>query len=211
MDRIEQMLVGNLDMREFISFLKCDENLIKRLQQMVPQEAVSDRNHLLWKRISYDALKKYDFDLHKLIVSLHRLDGTIADNLNVFASIAAVYCCEHSEIKCTEKYRKAFGLYLDVIKDCFDGPEVAQIVEAIINNALALPTKKRQIAYAKAEVISLFHVVDKKVPRWIHGPEWPMGEKSPMVFIEKRRKGEAVYFEFCDYDTSERKTVVQWY
>lgn len=211
MDRIEQMLVGNLDMREFISFLNRDKNLVQMLRQLVPQDAVMNRNHPLWKQYNYEALEKYDFDLYELLLGRFRFDGTIGDNLNIFGCIRRIYCYQHPEITCTEKYKKAFLLYLDVTKDCFDGPEVSHVVEEIINQALTMPTKKQQIAHAKSEIISLFHVVDKKYPRWIQGPEWPMGAHSPMMFIEKRRKGEAVYFEFCDYDTSERKTVVQWY
>lgn len=208
---IEQMLTGEISMREFIAALDSDKHLQKAVFDLVPQEARYNPDHPLWKGFSYDSIKKHDFDLYRLLLTRMDFDGTIGDNLNIFAYIHYFYVYQHPEIKATEQYDKAHSLYLTVIRDCFDGPEVYHVVEEIINNALALPTKKQQIAYAKSEIASKFHVADKCIPRWIQGPEWPMGINSPMVFLSRQRKGEFVNYNFEDYDTKEQRTVVQFF
>lgn len=64
---------------------------------------------------------------------------------------------------------------------------------------------------AKEEIRKLFHVEDKKRPKWIQGAAWPMGKKSPMKYVDKKRIGERVDYYFIDVDTNKERIVQQWY
>lgn len=211
MNPIEKLLTGEMHMSEFLSRVKTDTELQEQLRNLVPIDAVNYRDHELWRRYSYWALAQYDFDFLKRLLSFHKLDLSLGDNLNIFSSIRYFYCYSHPSVLCTTMYEDAFDLYLDVIKDCYDGPEVTLLVDSIIQSVLSLKTKKARIATAKTEIENHFHISDKKRPSWIHGPEWPMGQNSPMKFISQKRSKERVEYIFEDFDTKEQRVIVQHY
>ena len=211
MDTIRLLLTGEIDFHEFTEKLRSDISLQEQLSQLVPKDAVENESHPLWQHIYYYALKKQGFDLYQYLLATHKFNGTITDNLNIFGSIRAVYCYIHPEIICTERYSAAFHLYLDVVNDRFDGPEVKHLVESIINDALLQNTRRQQVNYAKDAIGLCFHVNDKRSPRWIQGPEWPMGQDSPMEFVSQKRSGETVSYIFRDVNTNALKTITQMY
>lgn len=207
---IEKMLSGEMEMREFISCLS-DGSVQEDLRALIPQEAKGNREHPLWKCHAYSPLQANAFDLFAFVKKMHRLDGSIADNLNIWGTIRAFYHYHHPDFAFTTIYEDRFHLYLDSVHDCFDGPEVSGCVEDIINRALALKTKTAQRAYAKEEIKKAFHVTDKKRPRWVQGPEWPMGANAPMQFLSQKRVGELTKYWFEDVDTQEKRLVEQFY
>lgn len=209
MNEIEQMLTGNMDMKDFLRLLHTDAIFRDQLRELVPQPAKSNPDHPLWKKISFDSLKRYNFDFYRFLCWLCRFNGSIADNLNVFSAIQRVYTFSHPDIKCTNYYSESFDLYLDVIKDCYDGPEVEEYVEEIMKDALMLPTKGKRKKYAQERVRALFHSEDGMRPRWIQGPEWPGGRSYPMKFCHQKRIGEKVMYYFVDVETGKEKVVTQ--
>lgn len=211
MSIIEQMLTGQIDMPEFIAQFKSDIQLQNQIRDLIPESAKNNPSHELWERIYYGSFKNNDFDFVRFLHWICRFDGTMGDNLNIFSVFQSIYTFYQPNIKCTMKYEKAFNLYLAVVRDCYDGPEVQHIVEAIINNALPLKTKAQRIKQAKQDIEEQFHIADTKRPRWIQGPEWPMGKNSPMAFLSQKRKGELVQYSFVDVDTSDEKIVEQYY
>ena len=211
MNTIEQMLTGQLEMSGFTAQLKSDPALQSEVRNLIPQEAIHDESHPLWKRISFESVQNNGSDFLQFLFWLCRFDGTIGDNLNIWAPIYQVYSYYHPELSYTKKYKETYILYLDVIRDCYEGSEVRQIVEKIVTDALLIKYKGKRIQQAKMEVEKQFHVVDKKRPRWIQGPDWPMGEKSPMKFIIQKRKGEQVQYFFEDADTGASRIVEQFY
>lgn len=211
MDYINLMLTGKIEMSEFIKQLQTNSDLQQEIHDLIPPDAVFDMNHPIWECASYKAFVKSDFDMMKHLKRLFHFDGTIADNLNIFGSLKAVYRYEHPDTPFTTQYHDAFDLYLDVVKDCSDGPEVGHLVERIIVDALKFKTKKQRLTYAKAEVQELFQCEGSKRPRWIQGPEWPMGEDSPMVFISQKRHGESVEYIFKDSKTKQERIIVQYH
>lgn len=210
MDIIKEMLTGQMDMQEFSILLKTSETLRNDLRSLIPKEIIEDRENKLWQKTSYEMLKKYDFDLVLLLESMFRFDGSISDNLNIFGTISTIFCYLYPTTICTKKYRDRFSLYLDSIRDCFDGPEVTELVQRIIQDALLENTRKKQQHYAKSRIKTYFHV-ESKTPRWIQGPEWPMGASSPMRFISQERINESVHYHFEDIDSGERRIVKQYY
>lgn len=208
---IEKMLTGQIEMPEFIHALRTNDTLIQQLRELIPTDARYNREHPIWMQHAYSAVYPYKFDLYEYIVQFYRLDGTIGDNLNIFCTVKRFYSFVHPEIECTEKYHIAHKVYLNVTRDSFEGSEVNGVVQQIVQDALRLKTKSARVKYAKQEINLKFHVVDNKYPRWIQGPDWPMGVHSPMQFISRKRKGETVFYEFRDVDTGETRIVEQWY
>ncbi len=208
---IEKMLAGQIEMSEFVRQLESNLDVQTSIKKLIPHEAIENPSHELWKLISYDSLQANEFDFIKFLHWLCRFDNTIRDNLNIFGTIQTAYLYHYPDAKCTNRYYDAHGLYLDVIKDCFDGPEVRSIIEDIIQTALKQSTKKRRVEQAKREIQHSFHISDSKRPRWIQGPEWPRGTNSPMRFISQKRQGEQVQYLFEDVDTNEMCIVTQYY
>lgn len=211
MSIIEQMLTGQMEMREFITLLESDEVLQNAVKSLIPVEAIDHPAHPLWATVSFDTNKRHQFDLLLCLHWLCKFDNTLGDNLNIFGTIRRFYTYTHPDLVCTDKYDKAYDLLLDVTKDCFEGSEVNDVIEKIINDALQLKTKKQRIQYAKQEINTQFHVEGTNRPRWIQGADWPMGKNSPMQYISKKCKGEAVIYLFQDVDTGETREVIQYY
>jgi len=211
-DFIQSFLTGELDAKSFIMEIASNEELNERIRTLVLTEDANNRGSHLWKSISYDALKSHGFDCLRFLKSTCKFDNTVSDNLNLHDVLRRVYGYYHPEVECTQKYEDTFDVYLDAIQDCFDGPEVDSVVERIIQEALlSSSAKTKQRATAKTMVKEAFHILDRKRPRWIQGPEWPMGKDSPMQFVEQKCKGEEVHYLFCDVKTGETRTVVQWF
>lgn len=211
MEAIERMLTGQMEMHEFVEQLNSDQDLQNYIRKLVPKEAVHNPNHCFWDRLSYHTLMKLNFDYLELLYWIGQFDGSVEDNLNISSALSRAYCYYHPQIVCTNKYRDAFDLYLTVIKDCYDGPEVRHITNEIIRNVLEIKTKNQRIKQAKLEVEKQFHVSKRTRPRWMQGPEWPMGIKSPMEFIAQERRNELIRYVFKDVDTHDVRVVEQMY
>ena len=211
MNIIEQMLTGEMEMKNFVKLLHTDTNLQNEIRALVPADAIHNESHALWKNIAYPTFRKHNFDLISVLSWICKFDGTMGDNLNIWSTLKTVYKYSHPDLICTNKYEEAFNLYLDVIQDCYDGPEVEHIVEAIVQNALQYKTKKMRIETAKKDVRKAFHLEDRKRPYWIQGPEWPMGTLSPMKFVSRKRIGELVQYYFIDVNSGANRIVEQFY
>ena len=212
MDIIKKMLSGEIDMVDFASQLHTNEALCTDLRNLIPKCAQEDPLAELWSKYSYGALKSYDFDLGKLLKCQNKFDNSIIDNLNIWGTVRAIFCFLYPHTACTTKYIDYHRLYLEATRDCFDGPEVRDCVFTIIQEAYAECTKSKQTQTAKVAIKKQFHIEDNnKYPRWIQGPEWPMGVRQPMRFIKQRHEDEVVFFEFEDVDTGTKKMIQQFF
>lgn len=205
------MLTGQIEMKEFVTVLQSDKESQDTISKLVPQEAVNNPEHEYWTTAPYKALEQNSFDYYRLLLKICHFDDSIGDNLNLFSSLARGYQYYHPELHCTSKYEEGFDLYLDVIRDCFDGPEVSSVVEQIINDAILIKSKSKRLKEAKANVKAQFHVVNKQYPRWIQGPEWPMGVESPMRYVGRKRISDGVAYSFVDVTTGAIRIVEQYY
>lgn len=211
MNPIEQMLTGQMEMREFVTLLQSDSELQHTISKLVPQDAIANPNHTYWTHIYYNGLSKNNFDYYQFILSLCHFDNSIGDNLDLFSLLYRGYCYHHPELCCTNKYHEAFHMYLDVIQDTFEGPEVNHVVEQIINDTITIKPKSKRLKEAKAKVKAHFHIEDKHRPRWIQGPEWPMGIDSPMQYVGRKRISDGVEYSFVDVTTGATRIVTQYY
>lgn len=211
MDRIKELLLGNLSMDLFLQQIENDETLQQAIRNLIPVEAQNNPEHPLWVKYSYATSKEYKFDLLKQLQGRNRFDRSIEDNLNIFGTIQHLYMWQNPNIQCTTLYRDAFGVYLSAVGDWYGGPEVDHLVDSCIQSVLCIRNKNQRIKEAKQKIKSLFHTEGGNIPRWIQGAEWPMGQSTPMAFITRKRKQESVLYFFQDVETEEVRVVEQFY
>ena len=209
--RILQFLEGTIRVESFINDLKQDVALQEEIRQLIPREAIGDPSCPLWKTYSYTALDRVNFDFLAHLLYICRLDGTIADNLNLFGSLKRIVAYQYPSTRFTSLYKDQFDIYLGAIQGCFEGPEVESLIERIVEKALHQNTKQKRIEEAKRLITEYFHVNGRKKPRWIQGGEWPMGRNSPMLFVGARRIKDGKEYCFMDLDTNVRKEIIQYY
>lgn len=208
---IERVLTGDMEMDMFVKQLRNDQSLQMYICSLVPDEAKGDPAHSFWKNIPYESMRKNNFDYFQYLFWAQNNYNKFAHHLNIFSRLQRAYLYYDPNVSCTSRYKDAFAVYLDVIQDCFDGLEVRCVVEAIIEESLQLKLRSQRKKYAQSAIKEQFHLENKKRPRWVQGPEWPMGKGSPMAFISQKRFGELVQFTFRDVDTEEIKKVIQFY
>lgn len=210
-DIIEMVLSGEISMDDFLPQLQKDPKLQDVIRSFVPNEAIQDPAHAFWKVVPYASLQQNNFDYYQFLFWGIHSKGKYGKNLNIFSRIKKAYLFFYPDVSCTSIYEDAFDIYLDAIRDCYDGPEVLETVDNIIAESLQIKPKSKQIRHARTRIQVCFHVENNKRPRWIQGPEWPMGSHSPMVFAGQKKKGEIVQYTFTDADTGVTKFVVQFY
>ncbi len=128
-----------------------------------------------------------------------------------FTTIAAIIVIAFPDIRPTTYYDEERTFYMNAIGDYIGGPEVEDCIYAVMQSFPRSLGKTKRLKEAKAALKMLFHIEGTKFPRWVQEPEWPMGTKSPMLFISQKRKGECVQFFFRDIDTDETRIVEQYY
>ena len=208
---VKQMLEGEITMDAFMPLFLENKELKTYISNLIPVDAVNNPGHILWKNYSYDALFEVDFDLYQHLMYIVRLDGSIGDSLNLSSSLYRVYSYHYPETKLTNIYSNLFDLYLDVVRECYGGPEVEPLIEEIVRSCIDIRPKKTRNKITREKMLVLFHIKDNKFPRWIQGAEWPCGKSTPMQFIKQRRIPEGVEYLFCDFETGEERVIQQFY
>lgn len=215
---IEQVLTGNIDMEQFLKKLQDDPELQEYIRRLVPEEAKEDPSHVFWKSVSYPSVKRDHFDYSRFIFRMANSDLwashpdiRIGKYLNIFSLLKKAYLYYYPDIVCTRRYEDVFDVYLDAVGDCFEGPEVCALVEQIILDAMQLSAKTKRVKQARTVLRDVFHIEGSKRPRWIQGPEWPIGGRSPMQFTGQKKAGETVDYTFQDVDTGDIRTIRQYY
>ena len=207
---IEQVLAGDLEMDTFLQKLENDEKLQTYIYNFVPKEAKNDPNHNFWRVVPYKTMRENDFNYYKFLF-WGLSNNKYGNQLNIFSKLQRAYLYYYPGFVCTSRYDDVFDLYLDAIQDCFDGPEVQHVIECIIDDALQFRFKGQRKKYAQTAIKECFLLESKKRPRWVHGPEWPMGINSPMTFVSQKKVGDKVQFIFRDSDTEEFRVIEQFY
>ena len=215
MNELENMLSGEMEMEKFLSLFEKSSSIRTDVNNLIPLEAKLYSDHIFWGKIKSrrENFIPYDFDVHKFIEEnlIKYTYSRLGKYINVYGFLHMLYAVSNPEFHFTTKYYEQYEIYLDVVKDIYDGPEVSMLVDDIINSALRITGKKERIKVAKESIMKTFHVENKKHPRWLQGAEWPMGSKSPMKFSYQKSKEEHVEFVFQDVDTAEIRVINQYY
>lgn len=209
---VRDLLKGKCDVTDFMRHYMCSDELYEFIQGLIPRDAIDDPNHEYWRKcIKRSGLECYNFDVREMLYSHCSYGEKDEDQREIFNTIRALYLWVNPNQKCTNLYNDRINFYLDLEQNCFGGPEVANLVKSVAVEYISVEPKSARKKEAKAKVAEIFHVAGKLKPRWLHGPQWPMGSASPMAFVSQKRNGNAVCYEFIDVDNGETKVVKQFY
>lgn len=212
MEIVREFLMGKRDAVEFMQNYMCSEDLYNYIQSLVPADAFDNPDHEYWhKCIQRGGLACYNFDVRRMLYSHCGFAEQEDDQREIFDTIRAMYLWVNPNQKCTNIYYDRISFFLDLENNCFGGPEVSHMVKDIANEFFPMKPKSARKKAGKAKVNELFHVIDNVKPRWLHGPDWPMGCKSPMAFVTQKKDDNSVNYEFKDVDTGITTIVKQYY
>lgn len=212
MEIVRDFLTGKCNAVDFMKEYMCSNELYTYIQSLIPSDALDEPNHEYWRKcILRSSLECYNFDVRQMLFSHCGLGEQEEDQREIFNTIRAIYLWINPNQKCTNTYDDRINFLLYLEGNCFGGPEVAHLVKAIANEFFTMKPKSARRKEGKAKVEDLFHVVDRVKPRWLHGPEWPMGSNSPMAFVTQNRVVNSINYEFKDVDTGHTRIVKQYY
>lgn len=113
----------------------------------------------------------------------------------------------------TQKYQNE-AQYLVDIQPSYTDIEDEDFLNAIIASAPGGLTKSEKKKWLKEKIKSLFKY-DKRPPRWIQGPEWPITNGKPLVFKGQTKEIpgeiEEIWYTFYDPETKEETVISQFY
>ena len=198
----------------FLVYLKEDVDLQNEIRGLIPKDARNNCSHELWKNIPISPYRDVsNYDLFEFIVKRCEFNLSLGENLNIFRALYKFYHCYYPDFPFTTKYSDYYDLYLHVAGDYFEGPEVNERIEQIISEYYTIKPKTKQRKLARERIRQEFHIVGNKYPHWIQSPEWPMGEKSPMMYVSrsKGKEPDEVDYHFVDVDTGNVRIVKQFF
>lgn len=146
-------------------------------------------------------------------IAKHAMRGGAACRVNIHDEMCrlAQLLWPDDGIQPDPRYEEAFKLLLEACPVCVDGPEVwrSGVLEGILAECPADWTHNKKVKHVKARITEAFGLQDKKKPRWIQAPNWPVMDGRPMKFVETivKRKGEWHQHRFVDAVTKEERII----
>lgn len=209
---LEKIVTGEIDVEEFIKEYHSNNQLVECVDALIPEEAKTNKNHPLWneRERSYSVFKSYSFKLSNCI-SVWVRHYALGEKLNYHDLLSRFYCFHHPEVTPTNKYEEQFNFLIDIMGDNYGGNEVDGVIEEIVKEFCEMKPKTQARKLGKQKLKETFHTEDGKLPYWIQSAEWPMGQNTPMKFIEKKKHAEYVEYIFEDVDTKEIRVITQYH
>lgn len=209
MKLIEDVLRKKVSIFDFMIEYRNNDSINSYIQQVVTSEALSDMNNKIWRTINYSCLACYNFNIREMLFTLYGYGETEDYEYEIYTILKGIYHILVPNFSCRNAYSHR-DLYLDLEQDCFGGPEVRDLVKKVANEVSVSFSSKDRKKIGRKMIKKLFHC-DKRKPKWIQGPEWPMGAESPMEFIGQVNIPEGVQYVFVDVNTNEKKVIIQMY
>jgi len=183
---VTDLLEGKCDVKEFMCTYMNDDKLYDYVQNLIPKNAIPDPSNEYWSKcIMRSGLECYNFDVRQMLYAHCGYGEQEENQREIFNTIRALYLWVYPKQKCTNIYDDRINFYLDLEQNCFGGPEVAPLIKTVSREYFGVRPKSTRKNIAKAKILEIFHVEGKIRPRWIQGPQWPMGQYSPMRFISQ--------------------------
>ncbi len=212
--------IGEISPAVFVKACKDDPTVITWIQSIVPKGKICYKDI---KETEPDGYVKYSQEVvpydFKLVFEQYMQDG--GDITGKYLNIHHDVCMLLSEAFPDESFcfsdaiEKKYDFMLTACPEYIGGEEIEAvgIIDAIYDELPQDFSKSKRVAFFKEQLKAVFHIADKKYPRWIQEPEWPMGTHSPMQFIKQQLKenGEIVVYTFKDVDTEEIREVTQFH
>lgn len=209
MQRIIDFVSGKLTYEEFEEMFTVDSSIWSVAQTLLTPEIMNDNTHPFWTKSNRYRLESNNFSI-RLACLAFGFDS--AGKVITHRMLGELVSYQYPDVILRDPPGNSITDLRDKLgMEYLGGTEV----DALIQNVLCRKTEKISVAKfintAKQELRALFHLTPHSYPRWIQEPEWPMGKKSPMMFVKQQRTGELVELLFQDVDTKEQRIVKQYY
>lgn len=203
MEIVYDFLEGRVTYQTFIDKLYSDESIFNWLQSFVTDEMLMDQSFRC-----QNSLERNNGSVKDAIGQNLGMGTCTMNAIYQFLYYFLAYALPDKKINRIDYYSKLSLLYLDVVGECYGGPEVEDLINDIIINLPEELSKTKKIKLAKEKMRELFP--GKKRPFWIEGPEWPVNNGKPMIYISRKVDGDLFQYIFEDPETGERRIVEQY-
>ena len=214
---------GRITVPEMLARTEAEPALLDWFNTIVPEGTVTGIVHEETDETGYTRYipENVPFTVQIMLrEELRKHRSNLAHYLNIHSRLSNLLEVAFPEdgIVIDQTLNKKFDFMLDACPEAVDGPEVEQVIEALLESLPADLPKAKRVKLFKEKVKELFPTAAGKWPRWVQSVEWPLGANGkPMRFVEqKRRKGKEYanmlytqYF-FEDVDTGEQRIIDQF-
>ena len=213
MKQIEAMLAGKMNITDFMRKYINSGEMHAQIQSLIPSTAINDENHEFWNGRSTirNGLSCYRYDVRDMLFSHCGLGESAEDRMEIFNTVRSLYAYSHPNFRYTDKYEDEISFRIDIAGDYYGGKAVDALIDEIAARTVEIRPKILRKKEAKRQIEELFHTNDSKKPRWIQGPDWPMGKLSPMRFVSQQKFSDGIDYTFKDVDTDELYLVREYY
>lgn len=202
MDIVFDFLEGRVSYQEFIDQLYSDDTIFDWFQSMVTEDMLTDSS--FWCKNSLDR----NNGVFKPCID-SRLGWGVITMVDIYDFIYhfLLRTLPDRKIVPTDYYSKLADVHLAAVGECYGGPEVEDMINDIIMGLPEDLSKTKKVKLAKEKLRELF---PGKRPFWIEGPEWPVCNGKPMVYVSKKVTGDLFQYKFEDPETGEQRIVEQF-
>ena len=201
---------GRLTFEEFGSYLHDNPHIWMDIQALLTEEMKNDPNCSFWNRTNYQIHLANNFDVKAAALAFGYHSEYGKSRLHMVISDLVEYTyptiVRRFPISCTPT-----DILEQVGMSYVEGDETEPLLRQLVCDIPDTLTKKEKAHLLKESIRKSFHLVPRKVPKWVQEPEWPMGEHMPMEFVQQHREGDLVKFTFRDVETGELRVIEQFY
>lgn len=200
---------GKYSYSEFEALFNLHPEIWDRVQELLTEEMIADRDHPVWDRSMRMRLESNSFAVRAACLSFGY--GLMGQGIT-WGIISRLVQYTFPEAKIREPVEESGGDLMGRLGlEDLGGPEVDDLIREIVDEFREVRPAKERNKLLKQKLKEVFHVRPRKRLYWAQEPEWPMGERSPMEFVAKEQEGELVRYRFRDADTGAERTVEQYY
>ena len=234
MKEIFDYFSGEIDAKAFLSSAKNNFYIAQWFQALIPSGAdvidipyipfhmkngqgVSQRaksSHPFWERVVCSTFLNIMGDRVDFLKFFKKTDAgrNAGTRLNLYVFLLTLAKTRYTNIQETKRYEDEFDFYLDICAERYESDETQDFLDRMIMEVYfgegTLTARRKR---ARLCIKNAFHIDENHYPIWIHGPLWPMGEKSPMKYISTKKAADRKIFLFRDVDTQEERLVEEFF
>lgn len=191
-----------------LDFINCKisyEDFIKNISD-VKQFIDAMYQDCLDKGIKFDYVKSDSLNWIMTLKDNIFKKSSLYDVIFEISSKSGLYLGEKNKY-----YDKIFEFMNDYIPEYLLSNETEDIlIKEIYNYSNEFKTKKELKEFIKTKCNLIFELSNGKRPYWVQESEWPVRNGKPCRYINRKREGERVIFQFQDVVNNELIFITQY-
>ena len=142
---VEDVLSGKVEISDFMERLRNDPELPDAVEQLIPAEARENSEHSFWKGFSkFSDLATVS--ARQILTEAYQYApwDKLGGDLDAADALYRMYCYWFPNTAMTTMYKERYSLFLNAVGDYFEGPDVAETLYTIIEQALKEKQRKHK-------------------------------------------------------------------